>query len=235
MTTVAVIQARHTSTRLPGKMLLPLAGVPVIAHIIERARSVSEIDRICVTIPDGPAQAPLGDYVKSLDGVHLSVGPEENLLRRFANAARESDADQIVRLWGDCPAVDPAAIRHLLTAFGEGAADWAFLSDGSGYPLGYGCQVYKREALLAVDAEATNPADQEFVHSFFQRYPARFGFINVMRPGNGFPVPSPLHLLLDTPSDYRKLGKIFDRLYPAAPLFGLSDVETLASAAPSLF
>lgn len=235
MTTVAVIQARHTSTRLPGKTILPLAGVPAIEHIIQRARSVAGIDRVCVSIPDGPAQAPLEDFIKTLDDVHLSRGPDEDLLRRIANAARETDADAVVRLWGDCPAVDPALIAHTLTMFEESGADIAYLNDHSGYPLGNESQPIRREALLSADGDATDPADREFVHTFFERDPARFRFVNITRPGKGHPGPCPLKILLDTPADYRKLKTIFDRLYPASRLFGFAEVEALAGAEPALF
>ncbi len=235
MTTVAIIQARHTSTRLRGKMILPLAGIPVIEHIVRRAQSVREIDSVCVTIPEGPAQAPLDDVIRTIGDVHVSYGPDENLLRRFARAARETGADVVVRLWGDCPAIDPDAIRHLLRTFRTSGADWAYLSDQSGYPLGYECQAYKASALNSADNEVHDISDQEYVHTFFQRHPARFQFADVKRPGTDHIIPSPLQLLLDTKGDYLKLGKIFERLYPVSAIFGLSDVEKLAGTEPSLF
>ncbi len=233
MTTVAVIQARHTSTRLPGKMTLPLSGVPVIEHIVARARSVAEIDRICVSIPTGDAQAPLADFIATLGDVHLSRGPEENLLARFAIAADETAADVVVRLWGDCPAIDPALIGVTLAAFKDSGADWAYLNDKSGYPLGNESQTITRAALLAAVQEATTASDQENVHSFLDRYPQRFRKCTVARTGCA--TPSKLQMLLDTADDYRKLGVIFDTLYPADPLFGLAATEALAERRPELF
>ena len=233
MNTVAVIQARHTSTRLPGKMLLPLAGMPVIEHIVRRARAVPAIDHICVSIPDGDAQAPLADFIETLEGVHLSRGPEEHLLTRFAIAAAETGADVIVRLWGDCPAIDPSLIRVMLDTFNASKADWAYLNDKSGYPLGNECQAITREMLDIATAEATSPNDLEAVHTYLDRDPARFLKCSILRPAADRQ--SNRQMLLDTAEDYRKLSVIFAALYPANPLFGLTETEALAEQEPVLF
>jgi spore coat polysaccharide biosynthesis protein SpsF len=235
MNTVAVIQARHTSTRLPGKMLLPLAGKPVIEHIIDRARCVAGIDEVCVTIPHGEAQKPLEIFLMSLNNVRLSRGPDDDLLRRFARAAHKTDAEVVVRLWGDCPAIDPTVIDHLLNEFYSNGADWAYLNDKSGYPLGYECQAYKRDALRVANLEVTDPTEREFIHSYFLRHPMRYKYANVTRHCHGPVTPSTLQLLLDTPSDYCKLVEVFDRLYGHSPAFGLTDIEMLAKSMPSLF
>ncbi|MEX0692948.1 MAG: NTP transferase domain-containing protein [Rhodospirillales bacterium] len=233
MSTVAVIQARHTSTRLPGKMLLALADIPVIEHIVRRVRAVASIDRVCISIPVGDSQAPLADFITTLEGVHLSRGPEEDLLTRFAIAAEETGADVIVRLWGDCPAIDPALISVMLDSFTRSKADWAYLNDQSGYPLGNECQAISRKALGIAAAEATSDVDLEAVHSYLDRIPARFSKCSVVRPGSAGQ--SKLQMLLDTADDYRKLGTIFDTLYPANPLFGLAETEALAAREPELF
>ena len=232
MNTVAVIQARHTSTRLPGKMLLPLADLPVIAHIVNRARAGPGIDQICVSIPEGEHQAPLAAYIETLNDVHLSRGPEEDLLHRFAIAARETGAETIVRLWGDCPAIDPDLIGVMLDVFRDTRADWAYLNDQSGYPLGNECQAISRAALDAAAAEADSAADLEAVHTFLARDPDRFKKCTVKRPDAE---PSGLQMLLDTGNDYRKLSEIFAALYTQDPLFGLALTEALAETRPELF
>ena len=109
MTTVAVIQARMTSRRIPGKVMLPLAGKPIVYRIVERLRYIPSIDRICVSVPDGDTQEELVAFVGRLAGVELTRGPEEDILSRFAIAARGTGADTVCRFWGDCPAIDPAA------------------------------------------------------------------------------------------------------------------------------
>ena len=235
MTTVAVIQARHTSTRLPGKMLLPLCNVPVISHIIARAQSVSEIDQICVTLPEGVAQKPLADYIGTLENVHLSRGPEKNLLRRFAIAAEQTSAEIVIRLWGDCPAIDPTVIRQLIQNFHNEQTDWAYLSDQSGYPLGYECQAFRTHVLTKADREVTDAFDKEALHTFLNKYPERFSRTNIWRDDIPEQCPSELQILLDTDQDYKKLCAIFEALYPSSSLFGLSDVIKLVAQHPELF
>jgi spore coat polysaccharide biosynthesis protein SpsF len=231
--TVAIIQARHTSTRLPGKMLLPLAGIPVIEHIVRRARAVPAIDHICVSIPAGDAQAPLAEFIDTLASVHLSRGPEEHLLTRFAIAADETDADVIVRLWGDCPAIDPALIGVMVDNFTASKADWAYLNDQSGYPLGNECQAISRKVLDTAAREVTSDIDLEAVHAYLERDPARFLKSSVVRPG--IDGQSNWQMLLDTAEDYRKLSAIFDALFPVNPLFGLAETEAFAELEPVLF
>lgn len=235
MKTVAVIQARHTSSRLPGKMLLPLCNIPVIAHIIARAQSVSEIDQVCVTIPEGEAQRPLADYIGTLDNIHLSRGPEENLLRRFTIAAEQTSADFVTRLWGDCPAIDPAVIRQLILTFRAEQTDWAYLSDKSAYPLGYECQAFRAHVLTTADREVTEAYDQEALHTFLNKHPERFSKTDIWKDDVPDQCPSELQILLDTNEDYKKLCVIFEMLYPSASLFGLDEIEALAKRRPELF
>jgi len=233
MTTVAIIQARHTSSRLPGKMTLPLAGIPVIEHIVRRIRTVGGIDKICVSIPEGPTQTPLADVIGTLDDVYLSRGPEDHLLTRFAIAASETAADVVVRLWGDCPAVDPVLVEGAIGTFFAEAPDWTYLSDQSGYPLGNENQVIARAALDTAAAEVTGDDDLEAVHTWLVKHPERFRRLDIRRPGTTGP--SPFQMLLDTADDYAKLCKVFEALYPANPTFGVADVEVLAEVVPALF
>lgn len=235
MKTVAVIQARHTSSRLPGKMLLPLCNIPVIAHIIARAQSVSEIDQICVTIPEGDAQRPLAEYIGMLDNIHLSRGPEENLLRRFTIAAEQTSADIVIRLWGDCPAIDPAVIRQLILTFRSEQTDWAYLSDKSGYPLGYECQAFRAHVLAAADREVTKAYDQEALYTFFENYPERFSRTDIWKSNDQNQQPIKMEILLDTAEDYKKLCIIFEALYPSSSLFGYADIIKLAVQRPEVF
>lgn len=231
VTCAAIIQARYNSTRLPGKAVLPLAGRPVLAHIVERARRIPGVDTVAVTIPDGANQGPLVEFVESLEGVRLSRGPEADLARRYGIAARECGATTVVRLWADCPVLDPALAGALLAAARGAGVPFATIPLDSGYPEGIEAHVMTVEALAAADAEAIAADERETIHLFFSRRSERFPVLHFRRQ----PDRHALKVLLDTPDDYRRLKQAFDILYPENPLFGVAEVEALAARRPELF
>lgn len=231
MTTVAVIQARLTSTRLPGKILLPLAGQPAIFRIVERLRRMSAIDRICVTIPEGERQRALAAYVEGLDGVVLCRGPEEDILGRLALAATATGADTVCRFWGDCPAIDPEVCGKLIETYRRDNLKFATIPDKSGYPGGYEFEIVDAECLLRADADIRNDVARHTFHGIFIDRPGRYPQFHLRHE----PYLSHLRLLLDTPKDYRRIDRIFSILYPDNPVFGLAEVVALAGHEPALF
>ncbi|HEX9702355.1 MAG TPA: NTP transferase domain-containing protein [Rhodospirillales bacterium] len=231
MTTAAVIQARITSTRLPGKVMLPLAGEPAIFRIIERLRRIAAIDRICVSVPDGGAQNPLAAYVENLGDITLARGPEEDILKRLALAATATGAGTVCRFWGDCPAIDPAVCDRLIDVYRRDGLQFASIPDKSGYPGGYEFEIVDAGCLRAVDAEIADVEARHFFHGIFIDRPERFRQFHLRHQ----PYLSHLRLLLDTPGDYRRLGRIFSILYLENPIFGLAEVTALAGREPALF
>ena len=230
MTTVAVIQARMTSSRIPGKVMLPLAGEPIVYRIVERLRHIPSIDRICFSVPDGDSQEELVALAGRLAGVELTRGPEEDILSRFAIAARETGADTICRFWGDCPAIDPAVCQELISAYG-GDLKFATIPDKSGYPAGYEVQIIDAECLLKADAEVDNGDARHNFTVIFSAQPERYPAFHLCYQ----PYLSELNLLLDTPRDYERLQHIFDVLYPINPVFGLADIIALSHREPKFF
>ena len=230
--TVAIIQARHTSTRLPGKCILPLAGKPVIEHIIDRMVAIPEIDAVCVAIPEGEQQAPLARTIENLEKASLSRGPDDDILKRYAIAAELMDADIIVRLCADCPALDPAAVSRMLTIHNEDRSVCTILGIDSGYPWGFECHAINRKALVLADQEAIDFECREDIHPYFRLYPERFPIIRAYRDDG---LQNNLELLLDTQEDYERLQTIFNQLYPASPVFGMSEIDDLYRTSPALF
>jgi spore coat polysaccharide biosynthesis protein SpsF len=230
VTCAAIIQARLNSTRLPGKALLPLAGRPVLAHIVERAKRIPGVDIVAVTVPDGPNQGPLVDFVGHIKGVRLSRGPEVDLIRRYRIAADECGATSVVRLWADCPALDPVLIGAILAAARGAGVPFATIPFDSGYPEGVEAHVMTIDALAAADAEAAAADERETIHLFFSRQPERFPAIHLRRQ----PDRHAIKVLLDTPGDYARLKQVFEILYPGNPVFGIAKIEALAAERPEL-
>ena len=113
MATVAIIQARMTSTRLPGKVLADLAGQPLLEYMIARVRRARRLDGLCVATTENRADDPVADLCDKL-GVAVFRGDETDVLGRFAGAADTAQADTIVRLTADCPVIDPTVIDQAI-------------------------------------------------------------------------------------------------------------------------
>ncbi len=233
MTTVAIIQARHTSTRLPGKTTLPLAGVSVIQHIIGRLRHVRAVNKIAVAIPLGEAQAPLRNDVRRLHDVVLVEGPDDDLARRFTLAVDATQATTVLRVWADCPAIEPALADAVLRRLRETNTALVNIPGDSGWPEGTECHAWTADAFRTIDREATAPFDREALMPFIERDPSRFPVEQMRRPGTTSE--SPIKMLLDTPQDYFRLGAVFGALYPRDPQFDIARIEKFHAERPDLF
>ena len=111
---VCLIQARMNSSRLPGKVLKPLGGQPVLGHVINRCRGIGGVDAVVIAGVEGPAEDPVADLGAEL-GVAVERGPEQDVLARFHRAAEAHRADHVMRVTADCPVLDPALCTQLVT------------------------------------------------------------------------------------------------------------------------
>ncbi|HEX3265836.1 MAG TPA: glycosyltransferase family protein [Candidatus Limnocylindrales bacterium] len=210
---VAIVQARMGSTRLPGKVLLPLAGRPMVLHVAERAARIPGVDGVLVATPDGPDDAPLQD-VLGANGIDWVSGPSDDVLRRYAIAAAAADADVVVRITSDCPLLSPVVSGRVVAAFLEGGADYASNTLQRTWPRGMDTEVLGREALDAVDAAATEPFEREHVTPAIWQHPERFR----LRSVRGSEDLSQLRLTVDTAEDFQLVETVFETL-------GRDDVE----------
>lgn len=162
MKTVAVIQARIRSERLPGKVLYELGGRPLLAFMLDRIRRIDAIDEIVLATGDDPANAVLLGMAQDL-GVTAIQGSEQDVLARFTAAARATEADRIVRLTGDCPFSDPEVIGALLTLQQDHDLDYCCNVLPPTWPDGLDASVFTRDVLEQADAEADLPSEREHV------------------------------------------------------------------------
>lgn len=169
MKVVAIIQARLHSTRLPGKVLLPINGKPMLEHVIDRLRETKRVDEIIVAVP--PRDTEIVDKcLGPLDvPCYMWFGDENDVLRRLHAAAERFDADLIVRVCADNPRLHPAGVDELIAAMDDGV-DYAAFEIHRGrpvipYPTGYFAEVVTRDALIRAARMATTPYDREHVTS----------------------------------------------------------------------
>lgn len=165
--TVAIIQARMTSSRLPGKVLADLGGRPLIERMIARVRRARTIDSLWVATTERNTDDPLAALCGRL-GVSIHRGDEHDVLSRFLGAARRAEADTLIRLTADCPMSDPALIDEVVSVFAQGGFDYVSNVLVRTYPDGLDVEVFSRAALEEAALSATHPFHREHVTPWLQ-------------------------------------------------------------------
>jgi len=143
---VATIEARMTSSRLPGKVLLPALGDPMLLHLVLRLRAVPSIDEIVIATTVNESDQPIVDF-GSANKVLVHRGSEENVLERVVGAAEMVNAQVIVQITGDCPIIDPTVVEKTIQLFFDNDIDYVSNSLIRSYPDGMDTQVFSLENL----------------------------------------------------------------------------------------
>jgi spore coat polysaccharide biosynthesis protein SpsF len=227
MTTLIIVQARMTSNRLPGKVLLPLAGEPMLARLIERLRRVERADGIIIATTTNTPDDAIAELCSRL-GVPCHRGSEHDVLSRYADAARLGGARVVVRITADCPLIDPALIDRLIATYAEGGSDYVSNMLPPTWPYGMAVEVFSAAALEQAHAEATQAAEREHVTPFLYWHPERYRLRNVESPVDL----SHHRWTVDTPEDYELVRRLFETLQPLQPDFSQADVLRLLDHHP---
>jgi spore coat polysaccharide biosynthesis protein SpsF len=207
MRKVAVVQARTGSSRLPGKVLMLLAGRPVLDHVVTRVSAAERIDEVVVATTDLPGDDAISDYCRDR-GWTCVRGSESDVLSRYALAVRESGAGIVARVTSDCPLFSPRILDAMLAAFDPDSMDYMSTNwPERTFPVGLDCEVMRADALLAIADTATDLYDREHVTPHFYRNPDRY------RLAGHRCEPSLAHLsiTLDTSEDYQRLVTLLER------------------------
>jgi spore coat polysaccharide biosynthesis protein SpsF len=221
---LALIQARMGSTRLPGKVLKPLAGLPAIHHVIARVRQAKTVDEVMVVTSIEPANLPLFHYVTGIDTC-VFVGSEDDVLDRFWQATRLTHAKNIIRITADCPVMDPVMIDRVVELHRESGAAYTSNTEPPTWPDGLDVEVMQREALQDAWANAETTHDREHVTPFIRGNNSRF-----VRQNLASDVDLSEHRwTLDQDEDYRFLSAVIDALYSDNPFFGMQDILRLVN------
>jgi spore coat polysaccharide biosynthesis protein SpsF len=206
--TVAIIQARTGSSRLPGKVLMPLLGIPILTHIVERTRRAHLVDEVVVATTGLPSDDAIESLART-SGWALVRGSETDLLDRYLAAARAHAAEIVVRITSDCPLIDPELIDDVVRALTETAADYASNSlEPRTYPRGLDVEAMTRETLERAAIEDTNQARREHATPYIYRHPERFRLRGIANPVDL----SDHRWTVDTPEDFALVRRIYDAL-----------------------
>jgi spore coat polysaccharide biosynthesis protein SpsF len=234
---LAILQARMSSSRLPGKVLRPLAGAPMIVRQIERVRRARRIDALVVATSDDPSDDALARALADAE-VAVHRGPLDDVLARFATAyAAFGPAEHVVRLTGDCPLADPAVIDATIDRVVGADADYgsntppdAPFPGGRTFPKGLDVECMKASALIAAAGHATSPEEREHVTWALHRRSDLYRQAFLSQAADEGEV----RWTVDYPGDYAFVAAVYDALWTTNPAFTSDDVRALVRARPEL-
>ncbi len=222
-----VVQARTSSTRLPGKVLKPLAGAPAIVRMMERVARVERAQAYVVATSVEASDDALAETCRAA-GIPVARGPLDDVLSRFVRAVPE-DCDTVVRLTGDCPLVDPALVDLHIETFVAKQPEVDYVTNAvvRTQPDGLDVEVVSRELLERADREATDPHDREHVLTWVRERAQ----MEVVTQSVDL---SALRWTLDTSEDYEVISQIYQALHPANPDFDSTAIYRLLLERPEL-
>lgn len=232
MRIVAIIQARMGSTRLPGKVMMTLAGRTVLEHVIARVAACRHVQEIVVATTSGN-----GDDVIVGEAQRCRVqwyrGSEEDVLARFDECADKFGAEVVVRVTSDCPLFDPDLLCAMLDRYRALEAEGIHVDYLSNtmirtYPRGLDAEIISREALAKAHLEAREEAEREHVTPYIWKNPHLF----VLVPFTGGKDLSRYRWTLDTPEDMRVIREIYDALFSEKRIFSTAEVLDFLEANP---
>jgi spore coat polysaccharide biosynthesis protein SpsF len=174
---VAIVTARRSSRRFPGKVLQSLHERPMLAHTVERLRSVLRIDEVVIATSTDPSDDPVAQFAAAW-GVLCWRGALEDVLGRIREAAAAHGANAVMRISGDSPLIDPAIIREAIALFLSGEAEFVTNVFPRSFPKGQSVEIFSRAALERLAAEANEAADREHVTTYAYAHPERFAIHN---------------------------------------------------------
>jgi spore coat polysaccharide biosynthesis protein SpsF len=228
---VCIIEARFASTRLPGKVLKPILGEPMLGRMIERVLRARTIDSVVVATSTSAADDAV-EEAATRAGAGAFRGSEEDVLARVVGAAQSHNADVIVETTGDCPLHDPGIIDKVVADYLLGGADFVGTIHPYTTPRGTDVRVFSTNALAEIEQTSKDPADREHVSLHFWEHPDKYRLRNV-ETALGESAKS-YRLTVDTQQDLDLIGAIFKELYPQNPRFTITDVIKLLDARPDL-
>lgn len=226
---LAVLQARFSSTRLPGKVLKPILGEPMLIRQIERLRHARRVDRLLVATSTDPSDDSLA-AVCDRHGIAYFRGSLNNVLDRFYQAAIPYKPDHVVRLTGDCPLADPAIIDAVIAFHLNGDYDYSSNAIAPSFPDGLDAEIMRFACLEEAWREADLPSEREHVTPFIYRRPGCYR-IGSYKGGHDF---SHYRWTVDEPEDLEFVTRIYEHLYSKNTVFGMDDILAVLELDPVL-
>lgn len=225
----AILQARMSSSRLPGKVLKPILGIPMLQHQIARVQRSQRINQLVVATSDQDEDEAIAELCTRL-GVACFRGSLDDVLDRYYQTSRHYPSEHVVRLTGDCPVADPEIIDAVIDEHLQSGADYTANCIVPTLPDGLDVEVFSRHALQLAWQEARLPSEREHVTLFLRNHPQRFKLADYHYPRDL----SGLRWTVDNPEDFALITAFYQKLYPQNADFGLNDILALLATHPEL-
>lgn len=226
---IAVVQARVSSTRLPGKVLKPILGKPMLALQLERVKRISRIDDIIVATSNQPEDEAIKTLSESLR-LKCFQGSLNDVLARFYEAVSAYKPQHIVRITGDCPVIDPELVDELIDFHVKGKFDYSANCIEPTFPDGLDIEVVTWEALEQAYQEAKLPSEREHVMPFIRKRRERY-HLGFFKNDQDY---SYLRWTVDEQKDFELITKIYEALYPKNAHFNWKDILAFLDQNPVL-
>ncbi|ARW08609.1 cytidylyltransferase domain-containing protein [Bacillus atrophaeus] len=229
MKVTAIIQARMGSSRLPGKVLKKVLNRPLLEYQIERIKRAALIDDIVIATTTNAIDKPIVELSKRLSLTYY-CGSENDVLSRYYEAAKISNAETVVRLTSDCPIIDYRVIDKVIKCYLDSNGQYDYVSNTlqRTYPRGMDIEVFSASSLEKAYLESSLDYEREHVTPFIYLNPDRFNLANITYTENQ----KQHRWTVDTPEDFLLISKIIEKLYPAKPDFSLEDTLSLLNTFP---
>lgn len=196
----AIIQARMSSVRFPGKVLAPISGKPLVDHVLERVQRAVAAEKIVVATSDQPSDDPLAAHVAAR-GIAVFRGPLEDVFQRFRLCVQEFPCDWFFRICADSPIYNEQLLRSFLMHT-RANVDLVTNVFPRTFPKGHSVELLRTESFVLLDSGKFDANEKEHVTKFYYNHPDRFTIVNVE---SGNPDLSSLNYCIDTLEDLRRL------------------------------
>lgn len=228
MKIVATIEARMTSTRLPGKVLFMANGKPMLEHLVNRLKQVKSINEIVLATTINQADDCLVEFAQE-NGISFFRGSEDDVMSRVIEAGESAEADILVEITGDCPLIDPLLVEQAIQTYLHNNCD--YVCPAKSYPAGIGSvQVYPIEVLKHSASMTDDPLVHEHVTLHIRRSKELYRHLYfVAAPDQWFPE---LELVLDEQKDYEILKKVIEYFGKTNPYFSCREIVDLFKSKP---
>ncbi len=229
MGVTAIIQARMTSSRLPGKIVLKVLGKPLISHMVDRVKEAECVDKVVIATTINEEDDIVVRLASKLN-INVYRGSERNVLERFYGAAERFGGNTLIRLTGDNPLIDPDLLGALVRLYQQGDYDYVSNCLEPTFPDGLDAEVFTMSALKTAYENAELPSELEHVTRYIYQRPTQFK-LGCLKFEEDL---SNMRWTVDEPEDFEFVKQVIERLYPENRSFRIRDVLNLLKQHPEL-